>query len=82
MFKKIIYIFFLVFFVTSCADTFDSVKRGITGQKQQSTDEFLIQKKDMFTGKVGHIIVDEKASFLLRSELHWGLARELARQEK
>ena len=46
MFKKIIYISFLVFFATSCADTFDSVKRGITGQKQSATDEFLIEKKD------------------------------------
>ena len=46
MFKKIIYISFLIFFATSCADTFDSVKRGITGQKQGTTDEFLIEKKD------------------------------------
>ena len=46
MFKKIIYISFLVFFATSCADTYDSVKRGITGQKQSTTDEFLIEKKD------------------------------------
>ena len=52
------------------------------GGMQLVKKDFLIQKKDMFTGKVGHIIVDEKASFLLRSELHWGLARELARQEK
>ena len=46
MFKKIIYISFLIFFATSCADTFNSVKRGITGQKQGTTDEFLIEKKD------------------------------------
>jgi len=46
MLKKITYILILVFFVTSCADTFDSVKRGLTGQKRQSTDEFLIEKKD------------------------------------
>ena len=42
MFKKIIYMFALVFFTVSCAD----VKRGITGGKQQSTDEFLVIKKD------------------------------------
>ena len=42
MFKKIIYMFALVFFTVSCAD----VKRGITGAKQQSTDEFLVIKKD------------------------------------
>ena len=32
----------LVFFTASCAD----VKRGITGDKKQSTDEFLVIKKD------------------------------------
>ena len=36
----------LVFLVTSCADTWGNVKRGLTGTKQQSTDEFLVQKKD------------------------------------
>ena len=46
MFKKITYIFLLIFIVTSCADTFDSVKRGMTGAKKQSTDEFMIKKKD------------------------------------
>ena len=46
MFKRIIYILFLIFFVASCADTFDSVKRGLTGAKKQSTDEFLIERKD------------------------------------
>ena len=38
--------FVLVFFTTYCADSFDSVKRGLTGQKRNSTDEFLIMKKD------------------------------------
>ena len=46
MLKKILYILLLTFFVTSCANTFDSVKRGLTGQKARSTDEFLIKKKD------------------------------------
>ena len=46
MLKKIINIILLFAFLTSCADTFDSVKRGMTGSKRQSTDEFLIQKKD------------------------------------
>ena len=46
MFKKIIYLFLLVLYVTSCGGTFDNVKRGLTGAKKQSTDEFLIQKKD------------------------------------
>ena len=42
MFKKIIYMFALAFFTVSCAD----VKRGITGDKKLSTDEFLVIKKD------------------------------------
>ena len=36
----------LSFFVNSCADTFDSVKRGLTGAKGDSADEFLVKKKD------------------------------------
>ena len=46
MFKKIIYIILLTFFVTSCGDTFSSVKRGLTGAKANSADEFLVKKKD------------------------------------
>ena len=46
MLKKIIYIIILTFFVTSCADTFSSVKRGLTGAKADSADEFLVKKKD------------------------------------
>ena len=36
----------LIFLVTSCAGTWGNVKRGLTGAKKQSTDEFLVQKKD------------------------------------
>ena len=46
MFKKTIYIFTIILFISSCAGTFDSVKRGLTGAKRDSTDEFLIKKKD------------------------------------
>ena len=46
MFKKITYIIILTFFVISCADTASSVKRGLTGAKKTSGDEFLIMKKD------------------------------------
>ena len=45
MYKKIIYILFLILFTTSCG-TFDSVKRGITGEKRDTVDAFLIKKKD------------------------------------
>ena len=46
MFKKITCIILLFLFLTSCADTFDSVKRGLTGAKKGSADEFLVKKKD------------------------------------
>ena len=45
MYKRIIYILLFVF-LTSCANTFDSVKRGLTGAKKSSADEFLVKKKD------------------------------------
>ena len=32
--------------LNSCSGTFDSVKRGMTGAKEKSSDEFLVQKKD------------------------------------
>ena len=44
--KKIIFIILLAFLVTSCADSWSNVKRGLTGAKQKSTDEFLVKKKD------------------------------------
>ena len=45
MYKKIIYILSLIFFIMSCG-TLSSVKKGLTGEKENSTDEFLIKKKD------------------------------------
>ena len=44
--KKTIFLMLLIFLVTSCADTWGNVKRGLTGAKQKSTDEFLVKKKD------------------------------------
>ena len=46
MFRKIIYLSSILILITACADTWGSVKRGLTGQKQNSTDEFLVEKKD------------------------------------
>ena len=45
MHKKILYILSIIFFVTSC-NSLDSLKRGLTGEKRKSIDEFLIKKKD------------------------------------
>ena len=42
---KIINILIIILFVTSCA-TMDSAKRAVTGEKEFSTDEFMVQKKD------------------------------------
>ena len=44
--KKIIYIILLTFLISSCGDTVGSIKRGLTGSKANSGDEFLIKKKN------------------------------------
>ena len=46
MLKKTVFLLSTFFLITSCAGSWDSVKRGITGEKRVSTDEFFIQKKD------------------------------------
>ena len=46
MYKKAISLIIISLFVASCGDTLSSVKRGITGEKQKSGDEFLVKKKD------------------------------------
>ena len=46
MLRKTIYIFLLFLFLASCADTFSSAKRGLTGSKADTGDEFLVKKKD------------------------------------
>ena len=46
MFKRTLLSLIVLFFATSCGGTWDSVKRGLTGQKSNSTDEFLVEKKD------------------------------------
>ncbi len=39
--------FSLIFVLTSCSGgTWEDIKTGLTGGKRQSTDEFLIRKKD------------------------------------
>ena len=44
--KKTIFLILLIFLVTSCAGSWSNVKRGLTGAKKESIDEFLVQKKD------------------------------------
>ena len=43
--KNIVFLIFLIFILGSC-ETFDQVKRGLSGEKDKSTDEFLVKKKD------------------------------------
>ena len=47
--KKTAFIISVIFLLSSCAESFDSVKRGITGAKRKSADEFLVKKKDPLT---------------------------------
>ena len=42
-------ILLIVFFITSCAETVDDVKKGLGGAKRTTTDEFLVKKKDPLT---------------------------------
>ena len=47
--KKIVFIISTIFLLSSCSESFDSVKRGLTGAKKKSADEFLVKKKDPLT---------------------------------
>ena len=66
MLKKITYILLFIFLV-SCANTFDSVKRGLTGAKKSSADEFLVKKKDplILPPDFENLPTPEEASVLL-----------------
>tara|TARA_Y100000590_G_scaffold467137_1_gene644952 strand:- start:548 stop:865 length:318 start_codon:yes stop_codon:yes gene_type:complete len=44
--KKIVFTVLVAFLISSCADTWSSVKDGLTGAKRKSSDEFLVKKKD------------------------------------
>ena len=45
MYKKIVNMLVVIFFVTSC-DTMGTAKKALTGAKKNTTDEFLVKKKD------------------------------------
>ena len=45
MYKKVKNIIFLFFFVVACG-SMDTAKKALTGEKEYTTDEFLVQKKD------------------------------------
>ena len=45
-YKEFLLLIVILIFTYSCGSTWSDVKRGLTGQKQKSTDEFLVKKKD------------------------------------
>ena len=45
MLKKVVYIISIFFFVTSC-QSLQTAKKTLTGEKEFTTDEFLVQKKN------------------------------------
>ena len=45
MYKKIVNMLVIIFFVTSC-DTMGTAKKALTGAKRNTSDEFLVKKKD------------------------------------
>ena len=45
MYKKIINILAIIFFVTSC-QSLKTAKKALTGEKEFSSDEFMVQKKN------------------------------------
>ena len=44
--KNILLLMIFGLLLTSCGGAWDSVKRGLTGEKRKSADEFLVEKKD------------------------------------
>tara|TARA_B100001029_G_C14864289_1_gene340830 strand:+ start:144 stop:482 length:339 start_codon:yes stop_codon:yes gene_type:complete len=42
----IFYAFLIIFSLNGCGSSWDSFEKAVTGQKETSTDEFLIKKKD------------------------------------
>jgi len=46
MYKKIIFFTILSFLLNSCAEDWNSVKRGLTGSKSEAADEFFVKKKE------------------------------------
>ena len=47
IFKKTIILLF--FLILACTETVDNVKKGLGGGKRNTTDEFLVKKKDPLT---------------------------------
>ena len=43
--KKLIFLIPIIILITAC-ESADTIKRGITGAKNNSADEFLVEKKD------------------------------------
>jgi len=43
--------------------------------------DFIARGNKMLSGQVGHILLDQKAAFVIRSEMDWQVAQFLAMQD-
>lgn len=43
--------------------------------------EFIEQGNQMLSGRIGHVVLDQKAAFVIRSEMDWQIAQFLAEKE-
>jgi hypothetical protein len=66
-FKQFVIIIF--FLLSACGGTLDSVKRGLSGQKKVSTDEFLVEKKDPLVLPPGYHDLPEPGQTEMDEEL-------------
>jgi glycosyltransferase involved in cell wall biosynthesis len=59
----------------------ESMYRRVGGLHLIRTD-FLRDKQNMLSGKIGHITFDQKAAHVIRTELDWQIAQFLAKKEQ
>ena len=64
--QSVVIIFFLL---SACGGTLDSVKRGLSGQKKISTDEFLVEKKDPLVLPPGYHDLPEPGQTKIEEDL-------------
>jgi CMP-N-acetylneuraminic acid synthetase len=43
--------------------------------------EFIERGNELLSGRIGHVVLDQKAAFVIRSEMDWQIARYLAEME-
>jgi len=58
----------------------DDLYRQVGGMNLARHDT-LVTANSLLAGRIGHVELDQKASFLIRSELDWAIAESLAKME-